>query len=429
MKAGHSIHATIDRKDGCLPAVAAGSEATSRPGARAEAERRELSIAFFGHDAHESTIIKRAQAFANNGARVTGFMFSRKRATSQRHVSCAVVSLGETVDRNYLQRIPKLLGAMITLLRNRQALRQSDVIYARNIDMLLLAAFARWLSGGKLPIVYEALDVQRIFVGDRPVSLFFRWAERALMARSGLLVVSSPEFVAKYFTPMQGYRGPVFLLENKICPHQLPEGTAMSAGPRPVGPPWVIGWFGTLRCRRSLDALARIAKRLGAKIEVHIRGIPSHEDLTEAEIEAACVAVREAGGAMTFFGPYASPQDLSDIYGQVHFAWGFDFLDAGSNSDWLLPNRVYEGGAFSAVCLARAGTATGRFIEEKNTGLSFDEPIEDSVAAFLEGLDASAYREMQARVAATHRSQFFDETDTADLIGRMQTLSQRPGRG
>ncbi len=420
MTAGRTIVATMNRVAAGLAEGPAAGDAPAERAAQIEDTQAGLAIAFFGHDAHESTVIKRTQAFAHNGAKVTGFMFARDRAKNMRRVACPVISLGLTVDRNYLARIPKLLVALGVTFKNRRALRDADVFYARNIDMLFLAVMSRWLSGARVPVVYEALDVQRIFVGDGMVSRVFRWAERALMARSDLLVVSSPEFVSRYFAPVQNYDGPVFLLENKICPHQLPEGVDLSAGVRPEGPPWVIGWFGTLRCRRSLSALSSIAERLGPQVEVHIRGIPSHEDLSETKIETACAAASN----MRYFGSYASPQDLSDIYGQVHFTWGFDFLDAGSNSDWLLPNRVYEGGAFSAVCLARAGTATGRYVEDMGTGRAFSEPIEDSVAEFLANLDTETYRQIHQRVAAKPASQFFDENDTAGLIADMSKLSQ-----
>src|SRR3546814_11862491 len=48
------------------------------------------------------------------------------------------------------------------------------------------------------------------------VSRLFRWAERQLLKRSDLLVVSSPGFDRHYFRSVQGYRGRLFLLENKI---------------------------------------------------------------------------------------------------------------------------------------------------------------------------------------------------------------------
>ncbi|MEO1538726.1 MAG: hypothetical protein AAFR73_13490, partial [Pseudomonadota bacterium] len=79
----------------------------------AEAETP-IKIAFFGHDACESTVIKRAHAFEKNGAGVLAVMFRRERKAGQRRVPCPLIDLGETVDRNYASRLPKLLGAAAT---------------------------------------------------------------------------------------------------------------------------------------------------------------------------------------------------------------------------------------------------------------------------------------------------------------------------
>ncbi|MEO1281238.1 MAG: glucosyl transferase [Pseudomonadota bacterium] len=384
----------------------------------AEAETP-IKIAFFGHDACESTVIKRAHAFEKNGAGVLAVMFRRERKAGQRRVPCPLIDLGETVDRNYASRLPKLLGAAATVFRNRQQIKPNDIFYARNIDMLLVAWLAKLVSRSKAALVYEVLDVQRVFLKQGMAGRLFRSAERFLLNRSKCLVVSSPRFLTEYFEPVQNYSGPAFLLENKICPHQLPNGFDFTTPERRPGPPWKIGWFGTLRCQRSLTMLSEIADRLGPKVEIELRGRPSREDLTEAEIEAQC-ATRPN---MTYFGPFLSPHDLPEIYGRVHFSWGFDYLDAGSNSDWLLPNRVYEGGAFGTVCLSNAKTMTGQYITTKELGEAFDEPVVDHVVAFLEGLDTSAYDAMTKCVADKNQTAFVDHQDTAALLRKFEKLA------
>ncbi|MEL7048524.1 MAG: glucosyl transferase [Pseudomonadota bacterium] len=387
--------------------------------ARERAFKDGLRIAFFGHDACESTVIKRAQAFSENGATVLGAMFKRERKPGQRRVDCDVIDLGETVDRNYASRLPKLIGAMWVLFRQSKRLRQSDVFYARNIDMLLLAWGAKLIANRKAALVYEVLDVQRVFLGSGLVGKVFRAAERFLLARTKLLVVSSPKFASEYFEPVQNYAGPTFLLENKICPHQLPTGFEIKAPARPRGPPWKIGWFGTLRCQTSLTMLAEIADQLGADVEIELRGRPSREDLTEADIQAQC-ATRPN---MSYFGPFQSPQDLPEIYGRVPFSWCFDYLDAGSNSDWLLPNRVYEGGAFETVCLASETTMTGQYVAGRQLGHAVPDPVVPNIVAFLRTLDDARYAAMRQAVADKPRADFVDDEDTARLLQRFSEFT------
>jgi succinoglycan biosynthesis protein ExoL len=386
--------------------------------------RRERRIAFFAHDSTESTVIKRARAFQEDGSHVLGFMFRRVRPKASSPPTWENVDLGVTVDRNYLKRLPRLLAAALKLVRYRPALRRCQIFYARNIDMLLLALLAKRLAGSQAALAYEVLDVQRIFLGDKPVNKAMRWVERWLLARCDVLVVSSPDFISQYFQPQQRFSGAWYLLENKIF---APSETDRQLAPghrTPEGPPWVIGWFGTLRCVRSLDILSRIADTLGDRVSVHIRGLPSQEDLTMRAIEAAC----GQRANMLYGGPYASPRDLPAIYSQVHFAWCIDYLDAGLNSDWLLPNRLYEGGLMGALAIARNGTATARMVEHRDLGWSFAEPLESTVADFVAHLDAAEYERKHRALESMSRAQFIDLTDTRDLLRQLDDVSAMRGK-
>lgn len=387
------------------------------------AEQSTRAIAFFGHDSTESTIIKRIASFQANGSRVLGFMFRRARG-GDRRPAWENVDLGITSERNYLARLPKLIAGLFTILKHGTALKRCRIFYARNIDMLFVAVLTRALTRADAVLAYEVLDVQRIFVGERPINKVFRWMERKLLAHCDLLIVSSPDFMTRYFEPRQRYTGPWRLLENKISAQQLPAtapGNRLSPAP---GPPWVIGWFGILRCTKSLEILSRIADALGDRVRIHLRGILSTTDLTADAIEAALTGRPN----LVFGGPYVSPHDLPDLYGAVHLTWCIDYLDAGTNSDWLLPNRVYEGGAMGSPALARMGTATGRMVEREELGWAFPEPLERTIAEFLDKLDASAYDQARRVVAAKSRSLFVDETDTRDLLGYLDLLANRRRR-
>jgi succinoglycan biosynthesis protein ExoL len=383
------------------------------------------TIAFFGHDANESTVIKRAAAFKANGVRVIGFMFRRLRRGPTPEPAWENVDLGITRDLNYLRRLPKLMAAVAKCFTKRDLLRQCDIIYARNIDMLLLAHVAKRLTGSDAVVVYEALDVRRVFIDKGRVSNIFRWIERRLLAASDMLVVSSTDFVTQYFEPVQGYRGPWRLLENKVALNQIPEGGLQKQRTAADGPPWVIGIFGVLRCWRSLEILEKAAAALPDKVVVHIRGRPSDEDLPLSALEE--LAGRQPN--IHYLGPYRSPQDLADIYGQLHFTWAADYQDAGINSDWCLTNRLYEGSLYGSVALAGQGTATARMIEREGLGWTLPEPLETTLPAFLAELGPAAYAEARARVAAAPRSRFVDETDTRELLQDLDQLAAARKKG
>ena len=377
------------------------------------------SIAFFAHDSTESTVIKRVAAFQASGAHVVGFMFRRVRPKSPSAKTWDNVDLGITVDRNYAKRVPKLLAGFLKLMKNRAALGRCQIFYARNIDMLLLAFLAKRLVASRAVLAYEVLDVQRVFIGSGLINKAMRWVERHLLARCDMLVVSSPDFIARYFQPYQRYSGAWYLLENKVFAQPETLQHLQHEPDMQIGPPWSIGWFGTLRCVRSLDILSRIADVLGDRVVIHIRGLPSSEDLTVQEIEAVC----DRRTNMLYGGPYASPRDLGAIYANVHFAWCIDYLDAGLNSDWLLPNRLYEGGLMGALAIARRDTATSRKVERDDLGWTFAEPLKQEISDFIASFDASTYEGKRRHLAGMSRSQFLDLTDTRDLVERLENLA------
>lgn len=372
-------------------------------------------IAFFAHDSRESVVIKRVKAFQAADASVVGFMFHRARDKEQPEPVWENVELGATVDRNYLARLPKLCHALWAVMRHRRALADCDVIYARNFDMMALATISKWLARSPARLVYEVLDVQRAFIGDGLMKRMFRWCERRLLWACDMLVVSSPMFMTRYFEPRQGYNGPWFLLENKVSASQFAALPKVAAQAPASGPPWVIGWFGTLRCARSLDILSRLAAAHPDKVAVHIRGTLSEEDISSETLRQATTDRPN----FRYLGPYQSPRDLPDIYRQIHFTWAIDFLDAGSNSDWLLPNRLYEGGLFNAIALAREGTATGDKVARDGLGVALGEPFEESLQAWLLAMDADRYAGLAEAARRAPRSLFVEETDTAELLARL----------
>ena len=396
--------------------VAAIADGVFRPGARPAPT---IAIAFFGHDSDESTVIKRARAFQGEGARVVGFMFRRVRNQRDGSTEWQNIPFGTTVERNYLLRIPKLLLAILKTYRQRDVLKQCDVIYARNLDMLLIAVTAKRLSGATAPVVYEVLDIQRVFLGKGFAGKLFRWAERRLLGATSLLVVSAPDFVSQYFQPAYGFTGRWFLLENKLPDKAIGPNVLARREMLPPGPPWVIGMFGVLRCMRSLDILTHVAEQLGDQVRIYLRGIVSEPDIPAEHLAAICARLPN----VIFDGAYRNPQDLPEIYGKIHLIWAADFLDPGGNSKWLLTNRIYEGGVMGAVLLAARGNATGRMVEREGLGFTLDEPLKDSIVAFIKNLDSNTFLAVRERVRGADRSIFVDETDTKQLIRQFGDLA------
>ena len=116
------------------------------------------------------------------------------------------------------------------------------------------STIARALVRSRALMVYEVLDIQRISWRSSNQQSF-PMGQRRLLGTSDVLVVSSPDFVSEYFARQQGFYGCWRLLENKVSPHRLPR-SAVGTTRNPHGPPWVIGWFGVLRCVEASTSCA-----------------------------------------------------------------------------------------------------------------------------------------------------------------------------
>ncbi len=361
---------------------------------------RLAELVFFGHDAHDPAVQRRIAAFAHAGARVRAFTMRRGPAFAPPWDN---IDLGETRDAGFVQRLGALWRARPVLQAHREALRAADVLYARNLDMLMLARWAKRMSGSSARLVYECLDVHRFMTRTDALGAAMRATERSLLAATSLVVVSSPAFVREYFDKAHPGLARTLLIENR-----LPWG--FDYGPRPsaarAGEGTIrIGWFGNLRCRRSLALLLALARRFPERVAVSLRGAPARAEFEDFEGQAA------GRPNVSFGGRYAWPNDLASIYADVDLVWAGDFHDPGANSKWLLPNRLYEGGYYAAPPLAPADSETGRWIEARGFGLTLAEPLEETLPALVAGLDRTRIAAARQRLLAAPDSVFLQPRD------------------
>lgn len=300
----------------------------------------EPHILYLAHDLNDAAIWRRHHMLMTAGARITVAGF-RRRAGPLRGPA---IVLGSTEDGRLFRRVLTVGRAAPGLGKQLEGMSKPDVILARNLEMLALAMRARRLwPGPPVRVVYEVLDIHRMMLGDSLRARLLRSLERRLFRSVSLVLVSSPGFVRQYFAPHGFPTEAMRLIENKVT------GAVTQAPPVSVGAGEIltIGWFGILRCDwtlRTLDALTRAAP---GRFRIVARGIPALDKLPDFH------AVMDANPDMTFGGSYVYPDDLATIYGQVHIIWMVDRYDPGQNSDWLLPNRLYEGGLQGRVSTLR----------------------------------------------------------------------------
>lgn len=373
---------------------------------------------YIGADATNPTLILRIRSFLRAGVDLTAFTFRRHKFNTAYRPEWHNVHLGDTVDRNYVRRLPTLFRGLRRLLEEREVFRAADFIYARNIDLLILGLLARRLTGSSAKLVYEVEDVQEVFFKDTFSGRLFRRIERWALKHTDLLVPLSPGFMRGYFEPVQSYDGPHYILENKLQLGDLADvPTEKGRAWEEITDRWVIGWFGTLRCPKSMKLLEEIAERLGDKVEIYTRGYP-----TETGLDAYMEIVNRHPN-WTYEGEYTIPDDLEEMYGRVHFSWCLDFLDEHGNSPLLLACRMYQGGFYGAVPLVIEGTEMDRWLDRAGVGHAFGAPYAEKIAAFLEAVDPKDYRAERADMIARRRDLFLEDgRDTRGLLETIRTL-------
>ena len=373
-----------------------------------------MKIGYIVHDLHDAAVRRRHRAMTEAGAEVVLAGFVRAANSDTGIIDGGELVLGQTEDAKLAKRAISVAGAMLSNGALRRHLADCDVIVARNLESL---AIARQVVGAR-PLVYECLDIHRLLLGNGPAHRLVQAAESALLRRVDLILTSSPAFIREYFAH-RPYRGEVFLLENRleIGPFGGDPGISMIPALPPAGC-WTIGWFGMLRCRRSLDELLRLAREHPDTVDVLIAGKPSPAELSDLPARVSEHA------NVTYAGPYR-PQDLRDLYARCHFSWCIDWFEEGLNSAWLLPNRLYESTAFGAVPIALESVETGRWLADRNCGLVVENTAR--LGEFLHDLQPERYMALRRSVEALERSAVIADAQEAKNL--MNTFAQLQAGG
>jgi len=335
------------------------------------------SVGYLVHNLNDPAVERRVAMLLRGGLSVQLAGFYRE-APLHEIAGQRAVPLQQSHDGRLLHRARLVLGQLARPGKLGAALAPTAVLMARNLEMLALAVRVRRSSQR---LIYESLDIHRTLLRQDALGAAMRRLERSLLARCDAVVTSSPAYAEQYFHHRQGYRGPIGLVENKLAAQACAADNPL----RRVVParPWRIGWFGMLRCRRSLAIFRRLVQLLPGQVEVHIAGIVSPRELPELE-----QAVAETPG-LVFTGRYR-PEDLPALYAGVHFAWCVDYFEEGLNARWALANRLYESVACGSVPLAAEGVEAGAWLLRNGVGLALADP-EQGLFQLLASLTMPAY--------------------------------------
>ncbi|MFS4583400.1 glycosyltransferase [Phaeobacter sp. C3_T13_0] len=356
----------------------------------------------FASDLTDVAQLRRLAAFQALGHEVIS-VSSRKGPMPD--VSWQNIDLGEIGQHGLLRRGRLALAAALRNPELISLVQQADLLVARNVDMLALAAAVRRRSVSRASLAYEVLDIHSLFEGQGLNAKVARWGERRLMAGIDVLWLSSSGFHAGYFLPIQGYDGPWHLVENKMV---VPEGMLRPCADHDAGvvsDVQRLGWIGAIRCRPSFELLLKVAAYLGPAVELHIHG-KIHEHVLP-DFHSRIVQLDN----VVFHGAYDYPDGLAACYNTCDVVWAQDLWQAGDglvrgNSDLLLPNRIYEAGWHGCPVIAVAGTQTGRKIDETGQGWTLPAADAEALVQLLKSITPERAAACRARIAALPETVF-----------------------
>jgi len=348
-----------------------------------------MRILYFAHDLNDTAIARRVRMLHMGGAEVKLIGFHRGLIPAPEIEGVVPVVLGRTYDDRLRQRAIQVVRRTLDAGRWRKLIRWADVLLARNLEMSVIANAARNWVRTSTPLIYECLDIHRLSAAQGLVPNALREIERFILRRSKALIVSSPSFLDQFFSTLGITLPEVILAENKRVFPQCGERPKALLTPRMA--PWRIGWFANLRCTTSFDEMVEMATRHPSLVEFVLRGRPTDE--IQARIDQHLPLAN-----MRFEGPYSQP-DLGSMYRDCAFTWGIErYAKRAATADWVLGNRLYEGGFYNVPTIALAGTASADWLKSRNTGV-----LVNSCADFetwLVTLTSQHYAALQASAAA-----------------------------
>ncbi|MEL7190365.1 MAG: hypothetical protein AAGK17_12490 [Pseudomonadota bacterium] len=318
--------------------------------------RHFLRLGYLVHNLNDAAVERRCRMLNAGGAETALAGFSRDAVIGDAAKARDALMLGQSRDAALAARALMTARNALNNAELRSHFKGCDAIIARNLEQMVIAAR---VADGR-PLIYECLDIHRALLGSSLPAKLIQRVEAALLKKSDLLITSAPAFIRNHFAN-RDIKGETVLVENKLLLDPI-SASVQKRSSADKDRPITIGWFGMLRCKRTLEFLTQLALRSAGKVDILIAGKPSPAEVPHLEAQVAST------DGMTFHGPY-SYADLPDLYGKCDFAWSIDWFEEGLNSKWLLPNRLYEAIAHGAIPIALSDVEVGHWLNGADAGL------------------------------------------------------------
>lgn len=271
-----------------------------------------------------------------------------------------VTVLGRIKNRNYFSRIISLFKAVLKI---QKAVKKNDLIYAFNLDLLLISWFVTLFQRKKIKLIYDVADIHTILIKKGIVSKLFRATERFLLKHTSLIVVTSPAYIDGYFHGIQNADNQFKVIENKIEKNVPRHLSLISSTDINTNKYITIGYFGGIRCEQSLKFLKKLITESNGTIRLKISGY----FLGTQFFKKAFLQSKHS----TYSGPFIDPDDLDQLYSSVDLIWTAH-MHGITNTKWSISNRFYQACYFRRPMIGQVNTQDAKRIERYKIGCSID---------------------------------------------------------
>jgi succinoglycan biosynthesis protein ExoL len=276
---------------------------------------------------------KRISMIKKAGYYVDAITFDRKEHKG-RVPDCEINTLAEIEDGKYVKRFFIML---MVIKKIREKIRKTDLIYAAGGDIALIIHIANF--GLKRKVIMEVSDIREIQTDDTYKGDVYRIIDKIIAKKSSAIIATAPGFINEYYKKWLNVKKKSLIIENKLdyeikgikfC-EDYKRGEDLLLRKKIK-----IGYFGILRCKKTLEILHTIAETNKDNIEIVIAGTPT-----------AIVGYMQnikISNNLKYLGPFKSPDDLPCLYNQIDLVWAcYPFPEKKSwNWRWARTNRYYE---------------------------------------------------------------------------------------
>lgn len=278
------------------------------------------------------------------------------------------IDLGSLDQRGAVQRLGIYLNAFRTLWRSKKI--DSEVLYVFGFDNLFIVQLIRLFKWKKNKVIFEIPDIKNFQLMSGVKGKIFSKIEKWLLYKTDHIVFTSSAYVDSYFEQVKKLSLSNFtIIENKIHTVYNTNRTALElrkCNTNVKQNKEVIGYFGLLRCERSLLFLDELTQKY-PQYYVILRGV--FLDNTTSLKERL-----SKNKNISYLGKYVSPIHLKDMYQEIDLSWiAYPYSNkVPGNWQWARTNRFYEAGYYKIPMIAGKGTEDGKEVLKRFIGIEVD---------------------------------------------------------